>query len=403
MKTTRLLAALLLAAGLAQVQVAHAAVSAAVAKPLKEASELVRAGKAKEALAKLNGVSGAGPEDNYLLARIRGAAYQRMGDNGAAAQQLEAAFATGHVPGNEAGQLATTVAGIYAQQHNNAKAMQWVEKAKAAGYNGSDLRQIQDYVQGSSGDYGQVARENAAKIQAAESAGRRPDEDDLLRLADAYRHTNNKAGDLTVKEKLVTYYPSNKQYSGIYLSDLPGKSGFSQRNYSLDLLRLRLASGNLTAADDYMDLAQQLLTAPLPAEAKSVIDKAYAAGVFGTGTGAARQQRLRDLVNKTAAESAATLAKRTADAKAAKTGDDLVAIGAEYASMGRYDEGIALIQEGIEKDKLKRPEDARLRLGVAQLQSGKAKAAGIKTLRSVQGADGATDVARLYIALGAAS
>jgi len=402
MKTTRLLAALLLAAGLAQVQVAHA-VSAAVAKPLKEASELVRAGKAKEALAKLSGVTGSGPEDNYMLARIRGAAYQRMGDNGAAVQQLEAAFATGHVPPSDAGPLAETIAGVYAQQRNNAKAMQWVEKAKAAGDNSATLRQIQEYVQGSSGDYGQIARENAAKIQAAESAGRRPDEDDLLRLADAYRHTNNKAGDLTVKEKLVTYYPANKQYSSIYLADLPGKSGFSQRTYSLDLLRLRLASGNLTSAEDYMDLAQQLLTAPLPAEAKSVIDKAYASGVFGTGAQAPRQQRLRDLVNKTAAEAAASLPKRTADAKAAKSGDDLVAIGAEYASMGRSDEGIALIQEGIAKDSLKRPEDAKLRLGIAQLQSGKGKSAGIKTLRSVQGTDGASDVARLYIALGAAS
>jgi len=401
MKTTRLLAALLLAAGLAQVQVAHA-VSAAVAKPLKEASELVRAGKAKEALAKLNGVTGTGPEDNYMLARIRGAAYQRMGDNGQAAQQLEAAFATGHVPASEAGPLAETIAGVYAQQHNNAKAMQWVEKARAAGDNSGTLRQIQDYVQGSSGDYGQIARDNAAKVQAAEAAGRRPDEDDLLRLADAYRHTNNKAGDLGVKEKLVLNYPSNKQYSSIYLADLPGKAGFSAR-FSLDLLRLRLASGNLTAAADYMEMGQLLLQAQLPAEAKMVLDKGYAAGVLGTGAEASRQQRLRDLVNKSAADATASLAKRTADAKAGKTGDDLVAIGAEYASMGKYEEGIALIQEGIGKDSLKHPEDAKLRLGVAQLQSGKGKAAAAKTLRTVQGTDGAPEIARLYIALGVAS
>ena len=401
MKTTRLLAALLLAAGLVQVQVAHA-VSAAVAKPLKEASDLVRANKFKDGLAKLSGVTGTNAEDNYMLARIRGAAYQGMGDNGQAAQQLEAAFATGHVPGSEAGRLATTLAGIYAQQHNNAKAMSWVEKAKAAGYNGSDLRQIQDYVQGSSGDYGQIARENAAKIQAAEAAGRRPEEDDLLRLADAYRHTNNKAGDLGVKEKLVLNYPGNKQYTSIYLADLPGKAGFSSR-FSLDLLRLRLASGNLTAANDYMEMGQLLLQAQLPAEAKMVVDKGYAAGVLGTGAEAARQQRLRDLVNKTAAESAASLAKRTADAKAGKTGDDLVSVGAEYASMGKYDDGIALIQEGIAKDNLKHPEDAKLRLGVAQLQSGKGKAAAAKTLRTVQGTDGAPEIARLYTALGVAS
>jgi hypothetical protein len=398
MKTPRLLAAMLLAAGLLQLPVAHA-VSAGVAKPLKEASDLVRAGKAKEALAKLNGVSGAGPDDNYMLARIRGAAYQRMGDNGAAAQQLEAAFATGKVPANEAGQLAETIAGIYAGQHNNAKAMQWVDKAKAAGDNSGSLRQIQDYVQGSGGDYAQIARDNAAKVQAAEAAGGRPQEDDLLRLADAYRHTGNKAGDMQVKEKLVTYYASNKQYVGIYLSDLPGKSGFSSR-FALDLLRLRLASGNLTAAADYMEMAQLLLQAGLPAEAKSVVDKGYAAGVLGTGAEAPRQQRLRDLVNKNATDAAASLAKRTAEAKAAKTGDDLVEIGSEYVSMGRRDEGIDLIQQGIAKGGLKRPEDAKLRLGVAMLQSGKSRANAVKQLRSVQGTDGAPDVARAYIAIG---
>ncbi|MEO5689659.1 MAG: hypothetical protein ABIR54_20065 [Burkholderiaceae bacterium] len=401
MKTTRLLAAMLMAVGLLQLPLAHA-VSAGVAKPLKEASELVRAGKAKEALAKLNGVSSAGPDDTYMLARIRGAAYQRMGDNGAAAQQLEAAFATGKVPGNEAGMLAETIAGIYAQQHNNGAAMKWVEKARAAGDNSSGLRQIQDYVQGSSGDYGQVARDNAAKIQAAEAGGRRPDEDDLLRLADAYRHTKNTNGDLQVKEKLVTYYPSNKQYVGIYLSDLPGKSGFSSR-FSLDLLRLKLSSGNMAGANDYMEMGQLLLQAQLPAEAKSVVDKGYAAGVLGTGAEAARQQRLRDLVNKSVVDQKSTLAKRTADAKAGKTGDDLIAIGAEVASMGQYDEGIALMQEGIAKDNLKRPDDAKLRLGVAMLQSGKAKSAAVQQLRSVKGADGAPEVARLYIALGAAS
>jgi tetratricopeptide (TPR) repeat protein len=159
----------------------------------------------------------------------------------------------------------------------------------------------------------------------------------------------------------------------------------------------------LTAAADYMEMGQLLLQAQLPAEAKAVLDKGYAAGVLGTGAEAARQQRLRDLVNKSAADAVASLAKRTTDAKAVKAGDDLVAIGAEYASMGKYDEGIELIQQGIAKDSLKRPEDAKLRLGVAMLQSGKAKAAASKQLRTVQGTDGAPEVARLYVALGAAS
>ena len=398
MKTSRLLAAALLAAGLLQLPVAHA-VTAAVAKPLKEASDLLHAGKAKEAVAKLNGVTGSGPDDTYMLARVRGAAYQRMGDNGQAAQNLEAAFATGKVPGNEAGPLAESIANAYVQMHNNGKAQQWLDKAKAAGDNSSGVREMQAYLQGSSGDYAQIARDNAAQVKAAEDAGRRPGEDDLLRLADAYRHTHNTAGDLQVKEKLVTYYPSNKQYVGIYLSDLPGKSGFSSR-FSLDLLRLRLASGNLTDAADYMEMAQLLLQAQLPAEAKVVVDKGYTAGILGTGAEAARQQRLRDLTNKNAVAAAASIDKRAQEAANTKDGNDLVAVGTEYASMGQYDKAIALIQEGIAKDTLKRPEDAKLRLGVAMLQSGKNKSKAVQQLRSVQGADGAPDVARLYISIG---
>ena len=60
---------------------------------------------------------------------------------------------------------------------------------------------------------------------------------------------------------------------------------------------------------------------------------------------------------------------------------------------------IALIQKGIAKGNLKRPEDAKLRLGLAQLSQAKTKQAGIQTLRGVKGSDGAQDIARLWTVL----
>jgi tetratricopeptide (TPR) repeat protein len=392
MKTLRLLAAALLSAGL--LNIAAAQVSASVAKPLKEASELLHAGKAREALAKLNGVTGTGPNDQYMIYRMKGAAYQKLGDNVAAAQALESAVGTGKVPATEAGQVAVSIAAAYAQAGNHPKAQQWIEKAKAAGDNSQALRELQAYEQASSGDYATIARDASASIQAAENAGRKPAENDLLRLADAYRHTGNKAGDLQVKEKLVLNYPTT-QYTGIYLSDLQGKPGFSSR-YALDLMRLRLATGNITTAADYMELSQLLLQTGMATEAKAVVDKGYAAGVLGTGAEAARQQRLRDLANHSTEEEKASIAKRTADAAAQKDGNALVQVGMEYASMGEYDKGIELIQQGIAKDTLKHPEDAKLRLGVAMMQSGKNRQKAVAQLRSVQGADGAPEVARMY-------
>jgi hypothetical protein len=67
--------------------------------------------------------------------------------------------------------------------------------------------------------------------------------------------------------------------------------------------------------------------------------------------------------------------------------------------MGEYDKAQDLIQQGLAKDKLKYPEEARLRLAIAMLQSGKNKPAATKALRAIQGTDGAPEVARLYLAV----
>jgi tetratricopeptide (TPR) repeat protein len=397
MKTLRLLAAALLSAGLLNIAVAADPVSAGAAKPLKEASDLLHAGKAKEALAKLNGVTTNGANDQYMVARLKAAAYQQMHDNMAAAQQLEGAFNTGKVPPGEAGQLAEAIAGAYAQAGNHAKAQQWIEKAKAAGDNSQSLRDLQAYEQAASGDYDTIGKDALANIKAAEAAGRKPAEADLLRLADAYRHKGNKAGDLQVKEKLVLNYPT-QQYTGIYLSDLPGKPSFSSR-YQLDIMRLRLATGNISTAADYMELGQLLLQAGMATEAKTVVDKGYAANVLGTGPEAAREQRLRDLANHSVEEEKASIAKRASDAASQKDGNGLVQVGMEYGSMGEYDKAIELIQQGIAKDTLKYPEDAKLRLGVAMMQSGKMNQKAVAQLRTVQGNDGAPEIARLYSVL----
>jgi hypothetical protein len=399
MKTLRLLSAAMLAAGF--LGAVHAeSLTPAVAVPLKAAGEDLRAHKAKEALAeirKADAVGGKTAYDTYMINRLRGSAAQLAGDNSTAANSLEAAFNSGKMGAGEQAQVAEAIAFAYSQMQANAKAREWANKAASLGNTTASLRQLQSYLQGSSGDYAAIARDSAANIQSAEQAGRRPAEDDLLRLADAYRHIGNKAGDLQVKEKLATYYPT-KQYIGIYLSDIQGKSGFSPR-YAIDIMRMRMATGNATSAADYMEFAQLLLQAGLPSEAKAVVDKGYAAGVLGTGAEAARQQRLRDLTNKNVADEKATIAKRATDALSAKDGSDLVAIGVEYASMGEYDKGIDLIQQGLAKDKLKYPEEGKLRLAVAMLQSGKNKPAASKALRAIQGADGAPEVARLYLAV----
>jgi hypothetical protein len=323
---------------------------------------------------------------------MKAAAAQRAGDLGAAIQALESLAS--RASGAQLGPYAEQIASAYAQQRNNGKAGEWVQKAVAAGHSSPTLKQLQQYLQSASGDYAAIGRDAAAAVSAAESAGRRPDEGDLLRLADAQQRTGNSSGYVATLEKLLLNYPK-KDYWSAFLGRLPRKSGFSPR-YELDVMRLRLATGTLTKPEEYMEMAQLSLQAGLPHEALRIVEQGTKAGLLGKGPEAARHQRLRDLAAKQAGEAKATLERQAADAAAEKEGDGLVKVGYAYASAGEADKGIELIQKGIAKGSLKRADEARLRLGMAQLQSAKARAQAAATLRTVKGADGTADIARLW-------
>ena len=368
-----------------------------VGKPLQQAADLLKAGKAKDALAKAreaDAASGKTAAEQMMIDRMKGAAAQRAGDNATAIQAFESLFNSGKLSGAEQAQMAEQIAYAYSQQKDWARTNQWVQKAQAAGSTSAQLKQLQAYAQSQSGDYSAVAKEAQAAVAAAEQAGRKPDEGDLLRLADAQQRTGQTQARGATLDKLLAYYPK-KEYWSILLGQLPRKTGFSDR-FSLDLFRLRLATGNLTKTEDYMEMAQLALQAGYPAEGKSVVEKGFATGALGTGAEGERHKRLRDLAVKAEAETKASIEKDEQEAAAMKDGNQLVQVGYTYVTMGQYDKGIPLIEKGIAKGGLKRPEDAKLRLGLALLQSGKNKPKAVQTLRSVQGTDGAADLGRLW-------
>jgi len=377
---------------------AHAqSVRPEVGKPLQQASDLLKAGKAREALAKVreaDAVSGKTPAEQLMIDRMKAAAAQRAGDTAAAIQALEAMLNSGKLSGPEQAQTAEMLAFAYSQQKDWPRTNQWVQRALAAGGNSAQLKQLQAYAQSQSGDYAAIAKEAQAAVAAAEQAGRKPDEGDLLRLADAQQRTGQTQARAATLDKLLANYPK-KEYWAILLGQLPRKSGFSDR-FSLDLFRLRLATGNLIKTDDFMEMAQLSLQAGYPTEGKAVIEKGFASGALGTGAEAERHKRLRELALKQEAETKESIERQAQEAAAAKDGNALVHVGYIYVTMGQYDKGIGLIEQGLAKGGLKRPEDAKLHLGMALLQSGKNKGKAVQTLRSVQGNDGAADLGRLW-------
>lgn len=397
MKTLRHLAIALFAAGCLTSAGAQS-LRPEIGKPLQQAGELIKAGNGRAALAKVREAEAVGnrtPAEQLTIDRMKAAAAQRAGDNATAVQALNAVF--GKASGSEQAQAAEQLAFAYSQLKDWGNAQQWTDKAQQLGRDTPALRQLEQYLLSQSGDYSAIAKDAAAAVSAAEKAGQRPTEADLLRLADAQQRLNNTNAYILSLEKLVAYYPK-KDYWSAYLGRLTRKSGFGQR-LGLDVMRLRLATDTLETTEEYMEMAQLALQARLPAEGLKIVDKGYANGKLGTGPEAGRHQRLKDLAIKRDAEKKASIDADAAAAQAEKSGDALVDVGYAYVTMGQVAKGIGLIEQGIDKGGLKSPEDAKLRLGMAQIQQASSKAKGLQTLRSLKGTDGVAEIGRLWTVL----
>jgi len=366
-----------------------------VGKPLQAAQELIKAGKYKEALAKVrdaDAVAGKTAGESFMIERMRIAAASGAGEVDTAAKSFEALAASGKVAAADKARMAESIAGGYYRNKEYAKAMQWGQRYFKEGGTSPAIRTLLIQSQYLSGDFAGAARELTVEIQAAEKNGTPPAQDRLNLLLNAATQLKDPNATVFALERLVTYYPK-KEYWVDLLSRMQRKPNFSDR-LVLDTYRLSLATGSMSAANDYMEMSQLALQAGHAAEAKQVVDKGFAANVLGQGAEAERHKRLRDLVAKKLEEAKAGEAAAQQEAAAAKDGNGLVNIGFALAAGGEPAKGLPLIQQGITKGGLKRAEDAKLHLGIAQVLAGDTKAQA--TLRSVGGNDGTADLARLW-------
>ena len=368
-----------------------------VGKPLQAAIALIKSGKYKEALDRLHeveAVAGRTSYENYMLENMRVAAASGAGDTAAMVKSFDAMKASGRMPQAEQLRIMESIAGTYLRQKDNANALTWAQRYFKEGGSSATMKQVLQSAQFLSGDMAGTIKSLIEDIGADEKAGRAPAADKLNLLYSAASRAKDSASESLALEKLLTYYPK-KEYWADVLVRLQRKSGFSDR-FALDVFRLQLATGNMKSATDYMEMAQLAVQAGTPAEGKMVVDKGFAAGILGTGAEAGRHKRLNDLIVKRMAEAKAAAVATEAEAKQAKEGDALVDVGMSYAFDSQAAKGAKLIEEGIAKDKLKRPEDAKLHLGLAYMRAGDLGKAQ-KAWHSVRGTDGAADLARLWI------
>ncbi len=362
-----------------------------VGRPLQAAQEALKAKRYADAAAKVreaDNAPGKTANEQITIERMRAAVAAASGDLGTQVAVIQ----TGKLPPAEQIRMVQSVAGQYYTQRDYANAAVWTQRYLKEGGTDPQMRTILIQSYYLSGDCVNVSR-TLGTPQSDDTSGRAPPEEQLQMLASCYQKSKDNAGYMASLEKLAASYPK-KEYWSELLARVQLTKGFSDR-LQLDVYRLKLASGLMNGTSDYMEMAQMALGDEYSAEAKKIVDQGYAAKVLGTGADVDRQKRLADLTAKRYAEGQAGLAKEEASAMAARDGNDLVALGYNYVGYGQVDKGLSLMEQGIRKGGLRRPDDAKLHLGIAYLQAGQ-KAKALQQFKSVGGTDGAADLARLW-------
>jgi hypothetical protein len=315
---------------------------------------------------------------------MRFSAAQGAGDMGAAASSLDAL--SGHLSASERLPMTFAVATGYYRAGDYKQAEVWLDRYRKDGGSDPQARAllVQSY----------YLTKDCAGVQREVGGASSPSETDLQLLARCYHDSGDTTNYANAMERLVTYYPK-KDYWAELLNRTTGRSGFSSR-LELDVLRLQFLTGNLTKGPDLEQFGETTLSEGYPGEAKKAIAQGMATNAFAAGVPQEKAKRLNDLIDKQIAESKATGAQHDSEAAAAATGDLMVNLGFAKVLAGSFDAGIAQMEQGIQKDKLAHPEDAKLHLGEAYVMANK-KAKGRDILRTVKGSDGTQEIARLWL------
>ena len=365
------------------------AVRPEVGRPLQAAQEALKARRYGDAAAKVReaeAASGKTANEQVIIERMKAAVAAAAGDIATEISTIN----SGKLPAAEQIRMIQSVAGQYYSQHDYANAATWTQRYLKDGGTDPQMHAILTQSYYLAGDCGSLARSLPG---GGEEGGRAPGEEALQTLASCYQKSKDNTGYVATLEKLATFYPK-KEYWADLLSRVQTTKGFSDR-LQLDVYRLKLASGLMNGTSDYMEMAQMALGDDYFAEAKKIVDQGFASKVLGNGGDVERQKRLADLTNKRFAEGQSGLSKEESDAMAARDGNDLVAVGYNYVGYGQAAKGLSLMEQGIRKGGLRRPEDAKLHLGIAYLAAGQ-KAKALQTFKTVGGNDGTADLARLW-------
>ena len=341
-------------------------VSRAVAKTLKAANDALQAKNYAEVLVKTREAAAITPRtayDDYVIHYMQMPAFAAQSNYTETANAIVAIIDSPYLASNMKPQLLRTLMSIEYQQKDYDKAIQYGQRALAAGdlSNDTPLMIAQAYYL--TNKYKEALAGMEAIVARDEQAGRKPAEKSLSLIWSCAIKTKDEAAAARAIEKLILHYPKPDYWANAMVGIRQDKTNDDR----LKLMTYRLMSqvGILKRGEEFTEMAQIAVDQGNPGEAQAALEQAFAKNLYTDPHEKERNQRLLDKVRRSATEDRASLPKEEKAAAAAAAGDALVQVGAAYLGYGQPDKALAAISAGIAKGNLKYPDESYLLLGIA--------------------------------------
>jgi tetratricopeptide (TPR) repeat protein len=379
-------------------------ISKTIAKPMTAAQEAQKARKWQEMLAKLReaeSTPGAKSQfDLYYIAEFRGFAYHNLRQDAEAARELETALNSPCMPEAKKVERYKSLVGLYAALRNHAKVIDYGNRALRVSRDPEMQVQVAQayYLTGNNKESVRIMNELLADI---DQRGVRPKEQQLLLVVAACQKAGDNSCVAKVFEKLVIYYPKPDYWSNLMVALTKVDTNDLQK---LNVMRLAVHVKVLKKPDDFKEFAQLALEEKLSCEAQAVLETGFAQKIFVEQRDVSVNQRLLDVAKKGCVADKAALAASDTAARAGKTGDADVKVGAQYLGASETPKAIEALQRGITKGslakgdplELQRQDEAAMLLGIAYLKNNNKAEAG-KAFRGVKRDPTMVRIAKLWL------
>jgi predicted negative regulator of RcsB-dependent stress response len=337
-------------------------ISRAVGGEIKAAQRAMQSGQWSEALSNLDAAAAKSPLTTYdskTIEEFRGISYVRLNNLKAAQTAYEASLATGAYKAEELGKMFRLLFQLAATNKQDAKAIEYGERAAAAGAaTENDLLimsqlQYQQHDCKNSGGWGDKA------MAAFKVAGEPPREVLYQLKLQCASNGNDIAAMKAALVGLIRLTNKTSYWSNLIRLE---RQDEHDNHDTLMIYRVMFDTHSMNADTDYIEMAQLLGDAGLPGEAQAVLEKAMSSGVLKDE----HKERTLRLLNALATRAEVDKAGLPAlDAEATKNPAAQldVTLGEVYFAAGDFEGAVTAFRRGIGKGQLTRPDEAYVYLG----------------------------------------